>query len=1567
MTNLPDSPLALSPAEMLRQAIAHQFSARPTLRSAVNELLEKKLTSKLGPWETLPPLNQLNIVWTVDQREQALSVPRQRVLLEAVLEHIACATPLDYTFYEPRQCFLAQVPVGGVASASAAPVLPMTTVERVIREVLREWNRAFQTAVVDYWNQPTGTFRSRQHWLATLLGDTLLSSANTRGGLSDEQIDAVRQILKCPVIEDRWRVFGAAERPRAYVAQLQVSHAQATYAPLSPDLLIAHKVDGHEQMLQCKPSGAIEAFATWSAYGRIMGRMLGARYLIDSLTWKRYEPSGNCLHTQAMILLNNQLERVAALEPASRVKDCTVAMLERQLGDLTDLSAGFADEDEADAVYDATVLGRVFTALPQWLQQASEADRFVYRSHVIDLANVLRNAKGQTFNDGIDDLHTYASKVLREQMFKDQPLAPGYYSDDIELDFLVASGLPGTSGSVHTVTFTLTELALQNLAAIPSGHMTIRHRHNQLIQDWWMTPTYVKSLIQRVNVGAKYPQLITRLLIGDADESARRETLFVDQLRVALPMLALEKLLKGEGGLSMWGYRCIAALMQVDVASRVLDGQSVSISPLALLSTPKAVPDYARNMFVIGLTHDPDGRCVLYRPLFKAVLLEFASAQAMLAAIREKGDLRSSVLDWMSETSRTTMEAGVLSLVNVRLKASETFYLRPLSSPFLHDLFMETALTLIELADRQSVSNTESRWAILKEGGWLLFNTVVPLLRGPVAVFSWVLLTVSALKHDIEALGSDSEDTRAPAIIDLLFNIGMVLLHVTQPVPSSDEPLHEVANVAPRLIGPPVRPPEVAFEPDSVKVEQGVTYFSSVAVGNQHSALDFSWFNNPRIYLNETHLTWLDRNQGVDPGERDPVAQGQYKGLYIIDNTWHAMIRGHSYQVSLEDEGVVLVSPKDPTQTGPWIRPDSAGNWDFDTGMRLRGGGPKTRRELAAQMALRNRRINELNNKYFAFHDREQEIHTQLSDARTKAIETQEGDLSKQLTYLEKTLRVKSLRSLAEKSRAEFAVEHANFKERHALMSEVKDHIREGNFNEAFFDFATDIVYAQHLYIVHLVALYPEFSGPPEEILARNERDRYASFRRELFKAHQQHLNDFREQVRLLEVLRESPRVGYAMAEKRVSAMALIERPDGTRQQATELDFMSMHLGILTDVVPVIAFGEDWQALREIVWPLTFSLQTHAQLADTSLFTHSERVEIMTDLQERYARAQDALAILHLEVGYRFNRVEYNRLTEMIEGFSLKIEQQLAEEARRQTEWLPSQPNPSRRVHPASRIIKTRKHGVLIGVARPRASDQEPLEVEVGDSLLREPIDRPMSPGASLPRMTFRESSPNRWEAIEPIMAPVPARALGVIRAQCNELLSKVDPKINRVKVYANNSKYPLELEEILERDAQKLDALISEIERGFAHEPVQQKPKPGTPQSLLKRLREGAHKLREQALWILKSLPPTEATVEFLLDKGDVHLLKDGGRVKMFGPRNDFVQEYQVLNKKNQVVWYAHLHYETLNAPDNPPTAAHFKLKDQRKVSKQSLEAKARPGEKVPEVYYGKISQRMIVERFLL
>ena len=129
-----------------------------------------------------------------------------------------------------------------------------------------------------------------------------------------------------------------------------------------------------------------------------------------------------------------------------------------------------------------------------------------------------------------------------------------------------------------------------------------------------MTPAYIKSLIQRVNVGGNYPALIKRLLIDDLPEAQRREMLYTDQLRAALPMLALEMMLKKQGAMTSWGYNCIAALMKVDPNARLLDGKSVCICPLALLKKPKEAPDFVRAMFVIGLRDDPMGRCVLDRP-----------------------------------------------------------------------------------------------------------------------------------------------------------------------------------------------------------------------------------------------------------------------------------------------------------------------------------------------------------------------------------------------------------------------------------------------------------------------------------------------------------------------------------------------------------------------------------------------------------------------------------------------------------------------------------------------------------------------------------------------------------------------------------------------------------------------------------------------------------------------------------------------------------------------------------------------------------------------------------------
>ena len=129
----------------------------------------------------------------------------------------------------------------------------------------------------------------------------------------------------------------------------------------------------------------------------------------------------------------------------------------------------------------------------------------------------------------------------------------------------------------------------------------------------------------------------------------------------------------------------------------------------------------------------------------------------------------------------------------------------------------------------------------------------------------------------------------------------------------------------------------------------------------------------------------------------------------------------------------------------------------------------------------------------------------------------------------------------------------------------------------------------------------------------------------------------------------------------------------------------------------------------------------------------------------------------------------------------------------------------------------------------------------------------------------------------------------------------------------------------------------------------------------MLKRLREGAAKLREQGIWVLKSVPPTTPVVEFLLSKGEVSLVRIGQRVVLKGERRDVVQEYEVRTKNNQVLWYAHLHYPDLTTPAKSPSAAHFKLKSQRYDSQASLAAKGQ----TTTVHYGKISEKMLNERF--
>ena len=100
---------------------------------------------------------------------------------------------------------------------------------------------------------------------------------------------------------------------------------------------------------------------------------------------------------------------------------------------------------------------------------------------------MLQQSEGQSFNQGIEDLHSFSRAALRKQMQADHG---DYDPDDVVLDFTIGAGYPGGAGIVEHVRLSLTELAVKNLAGKPSGTLEILAKGAQALPSW-LTEDYV--------------------------------------------------------------------------------------------------------------------------------------------------------------------------------------------------------------------------------------------------------------------------------------------------------------------------------------------------------------------------------------------------------------------------------------------------------------------------------------------------------------------------------------------------------------------------------------------------------------------------------------------------------------------------------------------------------------------------------------------------------------------------------------------------------------------------------------------------------------------------------------------------------------------------------------------------------------------------------------------------------------------------------------------------------------------------------------------------------------------
>lgn len=1588
----PTPPTFTQHSDAPAQAVSRQFASRPSLRAVFGQMLQKAIK------EQYPPLD-------LDVQLTRLAVPNLvggwdlKRLLDVALDYVGSGTLLDTdTVIDGRRCFLtnrAPHPLTYEAEAIREPDLQL--IKAKILDLTPTLMTVFQDALTDYWNQPGDTGPIRWQWLGDLLATGLSSTASLLPAEYQQQQAALHHLTAYP--DQRTRPTPVQGGVHAYCLETSIVQGSHTANIMEPELLVVQA----QNVMLYRSNGTLEFHDSLEAFTQARGRDLSRQVLADSVTIKRYEPDGNSFDTLAALLLNQQLEALGTVVlPASDGLNA----LEQRIADTTDPTPWFIQAPAPSPTFEHTLQAN----LPVWLQTATPGDRFAYRQQLAELARVHRQTAGASFLDGVENLHDFTRNTLLEQIHADHPEVTTIDPDDLELTFHVPVGDLG-SGYLTPVSMSLTQLAIKNLAAAPQGSLTLRSKSGATIPAWMSADyllgekglfTSTQGLIARTNIGERYPTTLRALLLGNDSEAQRREALFDQALRVRLPLQALEHKIRGEHGMTWQGYRYVQALMQRSAADRVVDDLSIVIHALAFHRTPHSKPDVVNNMFIIEASDRQVGPHILYRPLYPDSLRQFASRDALLGAIAEPGPLQDSVLSWLPDHARPIYSNnGFVSPHIIRFGQGDDTVQWPAPAPaqladdsngdavlgslaqslaagnLTQYLYGSNARALVDLADRDAVSNAESRWAILLEGGWLLFNALLlPLLRGPAMVAGWMVQLAVSLQHDLEALHGDDPVARELAWVDVLLNIGLLLIHRASAQHPSIEPAFTPAKPpVSKALSTLLRRPPTPSAHVAPKIEQGPVGLPSEPPASDRTEVDFIHStardgSRRRLFnaLLEHHVAW-------PVPAPSPVELGAFKGLYRIGQQWHASVAGLLFQVSIvPDAGeVFIVNPQKNLHPGFKLSYDGQGRWALDLGLKLRGGGPKNRlkaklAQIEQQRAEAWLKVTRLESQILEQIDQTAHLFDTVT-ATKKQFEVRDRELAHAMQRLRLSPNDPSAVSAhavearnRTRARLHFLVAYEKYapvteqlqQNRRAIIdayAQVKAADGKFDYESSCLEQYQTLLAAQEVDVSFLASLHTAtFVSDRGELmndLLRMERDEPANQRlldmTEMhFATSERHAQSLIAIDMTLEEMANRLKTGPAERLKFLNAMPHRRFYNRLCAIVEPLDLLAA-LSIDELREPATAQEEYFMArLETLHFPQVSVEHSYIDLLTTQGFTSAERKEVLVNVIEHYSRRLQAYRML-MELDSTLLRPRYMPLLiERLETLRAAAETDLAD-VLREDEFLPAQFvrfKPAQLPSPTKRVFRSRDKGTLVGNLLPPDAEMPFPTIVVKNPLTDEISAR------------FMEHPHEGWveivDAPPQRPAPVPRqRALATLRTEAQRLIDQITALEKSIEFQKRKLADPQRRDDVNPQDwndmfghqARKIEAIADEIQ---AHH----LDKPDVPQAL-ERLRMRATDLRRQGeqhcIEGYKAQRPRQENIDYLRR----HAAVDIGLVH--GPQrtaaNDYVSEFAIREKNRvDVLWYAHFHYSSADSPRGDYTAAHLKRPEHRFTTFKDLIAKAGP-----------------------
>lgn len=1521
-----------------------QLTTGPSPREVASNILRPAL-KELYPELDIDP--DLAIVvspsWLIVDKEVVPGVPQHESLTGALARHALSGTPLRYIDGEHYLTYRA---------ASGPDVhLPVRidAIARLINDCAPLLFTAYQEQQLDFWNQTDGPQGTRWQTFATALRNAWDIRASV--GWDEDECAMARNVFLYP--DYALRLPNDKYGTRAYLMDVDIDKGTRTdHLNLNPLAILIGTHDQHTMILTYSIATGYEQFHSLDELGQALTRH-ASNLKEKSLQWRLFEPEGDFFEQQACALIGLQIDAIGDIGSFVTPDPAAEDSVEADRLAFSQLSS--ADRDK---------LEKISEALPDWLKNADAADLSSYSRYMLDLATLNERVANKTYQDGLALIGDYALQAIAGKMAKS--LSPAQKTDlglgvdaqleqqlmlklaqvQITVTSQIVWGLFTAPGLTSTVTFSLAELALENLIALPLGNKVAQYRDGRSLPSW-MSVTYLQDLIILVNVGEQYPKLVKTTLLDDPAQSLLRQTLYTDQLRLQLPLLALQYKIRNQFGVNELGYRYLCAAMETDPNQRHVDGQTVVIRPLAFVPTRRTsqTADPVSNMFVIGPQIPGNGPCLLYRPLFDEPLMQFASPNNLIYAIKQSTSLRQSVLAWLPDSVRfdyaqfvfpgTITSPWVLSELLVEPVTALTMS-GPviLASQTLHEdnlatLFKSNAAALVDLADKQSVSNAEARWESFKRAGWLIFNAALPFLGKTVGTAAWVKQLIDDVQEAIDVSERNDGETKWAwsALTDIFLNLGMALA------------LHLASRQGPGLAGHAEKPKVTELEtltPPKPLGKLPTTQLpdiktSELPSGHEDSLHTLGALTRKPLNLKRTLESFnVAKPQALDAQQTLP---GSHQHLYPLNDHWYAPVGERWFQVQVdENDAVMIVDATRPDRLGPLLINNRAGQWFIDTRLRLRGAGFRSRMKKGQR--LKPATIADLREQLKIFDSQERSHRVALEAARK---------VSRAAPPASKDAALATFISALDKRREEFETPIAQLKSLSIL------------------DVVPDYSKRMLKYLKHQISIS---QAGIDELLTDFKRGVNAMGKNAANDANSvfSHRSITDTTLKLITQI-EYVHLRFKHLRELGAEGAELEIESRENLPELELDDLKSFRIALSRYLCLkkgggVAMAEARTSIYEIINVTELAIRSTRELEGTQAGTTLDaQIEALDDLADQFTVINQNLLDLPDEYPGLVLREPVEEARQQIEEFSQRAVKQLNSALReKRAQDAKDEGSASASAPKKKTIIKTRFKGVVVG--EPRADD--PALVDI-----RAPVTHNVI-------ATFHEKTPGVWVQRQPATPAVshpPTVSLANSLRNGIKLLDDVDGFIDRTTLLADDLKrLPVEIEEKFERRAQAMEQASKTIEQAAN---ATNETDNTASVAATKRLDDAVKKLyregRHIRLGMLKKRLPTAGHVELLANEGELTIQAVGVRRRLKGPRKDFMQEYEVREQKTgRVLWYAHFHYEAMTAPAEAYTTAHLKTLEQRRLGGAFEDREGISEQARREIYRAKIGPHLAHTLFL-